>query len=101
MLSIKKSFLSFLFYLPLMLALFNGHQVVHAFDENDHSESEEICLICELQQDQEEEYFLLPSTDKFVVTTFDFPLLKQFAATRISFANSVSSSHTTRPPPFV
>lgn len=101
MLSIKKSFLSCFFYLPLMLALFNGHQMVHAFDDTDHSETEDICLVCELQQDQQEDYYLLPSTAEVVASNVDFPKLVLLESTRIPCTNSVSLTHTTRPPPSV
>lgn len=101
MLSIKKSFLSCLFYLPLILAIFNGHQLLHAFEGDDHFETEELCLVCELQMDQQDEHYLMPSSP--TVVDVRLPITTEVVEPFTLFlqTNSVHFKLTTRPPPIV
>ena len=43
----------------MVLTLINGHEITHLFDSEDSCE--EICLVCQVQENQQEEAFLLPS----------------------------------------
>ena len=97
--TIRRSFLICLFYLPLVFTLINGHQFVHS-DETDSSD--EVCLVCHFQQEQDEQVFLLPEAITVSIPfTNTWFTSHQFYTTKRKQVVGYSQATPCRPPPAV
>ena len=97
--TIKKALLVCLFYLPLIGTLINGHQFAH-HDEGDSPD--EVCLVCQQQQEQEDLDFVLPITTALspLRPVTAFPARHIFTTTEnqsVGYLQTIRS----RPPPSV
>lgn len=95
--SIKKSLLVCLFYLPMVLTLINGHEITHLFDSEDSCE--EICLVCQVQENQQEEAFLLPSEVQVKELLRTLVHLEPAVLPLTQAASSFKDRPNSRPPP--
>ncbi len=95
--SIKKSLLVCLFYLPMVLTLINGHEITHLFDSEDSCE--EICLVCQVQENQQEEAFLLPSEVQVKEPFRTLVHLEPAVLPLTQSASSFKDRPNSRPPP--
>lgn len=97
--NVKKSFFVCLFYLPLIFTFINGHQFVHS-DEGDSPE--ELCLVCQLQQDQEDqEYIPLTNASVSINTPIVAVPIQQFFSTTEKQSVGYYQTKRCRPPPQV
>ena len=97
----KKKVLFNVLFIPFLLTIVNGHKLIHAFEDEHDGEEDHVCLICEMQADQQDEHYLVPSSLTVVdirepITTEVLEPITLFLQT-----NSVHFKLTTRPPPIV
>ncbi|PQJ15073.1 hypothetical protein BST99_04390 [Aureicoccus marinus] len=83
----------------MVLTLINGHEITHLFDGDDSCD--EICLVCQVQENQQEEAFLLPSQDQVKEPLRTLVHLEPAVLLLTQTASSFKERPNSRPPPFL